>query len=451
MLQSQRWLVLGIAVLAGVGMAACGDEEPGPPAGPEAPPATSVTATTNVDTVTVSWTTVTGADSFRVELDGGRSTLTASGGATDTQVLFTSAEGIKDDVTYTAVVYATGEGGETRSENAPTVLTDFFPWDEHFWTSLHATGMGKQTFYNTAPNGGFEKSTGVPYMDLSCKSCHEPQAGGCVTHCHDVAKPGLGAEVDATLTGACGDCHSRQKAEAFVHGYSDVHRDAGMDCMECHTMEDVHGDGTPYVSMLEDGAIDARCEDCHTSLESNSYHSIHSSTVDCSACHIQSVVTCYNCHFETELALDVKKPYGQFKDWVFLMNYRGKVHAANFQSVVDVDDESILAMAPFYAHTVAEDAVECNDCHGNAALQEYFDENDGVIDVVWWNGTGLSYMKGRIPVTPELTGTMKFAVVQLNQPGGSVWSHVGDSVDEIQIVYGSPLTAEQMAKLKDPK
>jgi hypothetical protein len=385
-------------------------------------------------------------------LEGDGSTLSTTATNSETEVQFTAADGVEDDITYTAVVYSINQAGETASDNAPTVLTDFFPWDEYYWTSLHATGMGKQTFYNETPNGGFEKSTGVAYMDLTCKSCHEPQAGGCVTHCHDVANPGLGAEVDATLTGACGDCHGRQKAEAFVHGYSDVHRDAGMDCMACHTLGDVHGDGTIYASMLEDGAIDTRCEDCHTSIADNSYHTMHSSTVDCSACHIQSVVTCYNCHFETELVLDTKKPYGQFKDWVFLMNYRGKVHAANFQSVVDVDDESILAMAPFYAHTISRNAVtSCNDCHGNPAFQEYFDANDGVIDVVWWNGAGLSYMKGRIPVTPELTNTMNFAVVQLDQPGGSVWSHVGDNVDEIQIVYGSPLTANQMNKLKDPK
>ncbi len=197
-------------------------------------------------------------------------------------------------MTYTAVVFALNADGETASTGAPQVLTNFFDWDEHYLTSLHATGMGKQTFYNVTPNNGFERFTGQPYSNLACKNCHDPSATGACGSCHKdangdpVADPTLGATVDASLTGSCGNCHGRQKAEALVQGYTDVHRDAGFDCMDCHSLEDVHGDGTMYASLLDDGAIDTRCEDCHTSLASNAYHNNHSTTVDCSACHMQS-------------------------------------------------------------------------------------------------------------------------------------------------------------------
>jgi predicted CXXCH cytochrome family protein len=333
------------------------------------------------------------------------------------------------------------------SSNSPTVLTNFFPWDENYVTSLHATGQGKKTWYDETPNRGFERFTNVSYSDLGCKNCHEPSATGGCESCHNTANPTLGSQVDATLSGACGACHGRQKAEAIVHGYSDVHRDAGMDCMACHTLGDDHGDGTAYMSMLDDGAIDTKCTDCHTALASNTYHDTHSETVDCSACHVQSVVSCYNCHFETEVELHTKKAYGQFKDWIFLVNWNGKVHAANFQSV-KYGDNTLVAMAPFYSHTIARNARACDDCHGNAAMTDW--EADGVIDVVVWDSADskLNYMNGVIPVPPNYLTGLRFDFVDLDEPGGTVWSFLKTGADTIQMVYGEPLTEAQMEKLK---
>ncbi|MGD2122553.1 MAG: fibronectin type III domain-containing protein, partial [Gemmatimonadota bacterium] len=234
-------------------------------------PPTGVTVQTAAfrDTLTVSWSLTERASGYRVEV-AGDGVLSTTAGPSETSVKFTASDGLADGVTYTATVYALNGSGETASNNTPQVAVNFFPWDEYFPTSLHRTGMGKQTFYNAIPNGGFESLTGIPYDDLVCKGCHTPGfAGGAVKgergcqSCHETDDPQLGAEVDATLTGVCGPCHSRQKAEAFVHGFSDVHRDAGMDCMACHTLGDVHGDGNEYVSMLDPGAMDTKCADCH--------------------------------------------------------------------------------------------------------------------------------------------------------------------------------------------
>jgi predicted CXXCH cytochrome family protein len=432
-----------------VGSVACDDEEP---AEPNPPGATQVTATTNVDTVSLSWTAVTGAASYRAELDDGVNTLTKSG--SDIEAEFTSADGIEDDVTYTATVYAINTDGETESSNSPTVLTNFFMWDEHFVTALHATGRGMETFYEEA-NGGFERFTNVAYADLACKSCHEPASTGGCASCHDSDSPGLGATVDASLDGVCGPCHGRQRAEV-AQGYSDVHRDAGFDCMECHTMEDVHGDGTAYASMLEPGAIDADCGDCHTSVPSNAYHDTHATTVDCSACHMQSVVSCNNCHFEAEIAGEGKIAYGQFKDWVFLMNYDdgtgSKVYGANYQSV-KYGDNTLVAFAPFYAHTIARNAVTCGSCHGNMGnqnVQDYF--ANGSIDVVTWDPVSetLSHATDRVPVPPDFLTTMDFDFVTLDSVVNDTkyWSFLKAGADTIQIVYGSALTADQMNKLQ---
>jgi hypothetical protein len=441
-------------------LSACSNEDPATE--PELPPtAVSVEISANIDTVTVTWDASQTALSYRVELAGGSSLISEAVALTENSMVLVGDDGIEDDVTYTATVFAINESGETPSANSPTVTTNFFMWDEYFATSLHRTGQGKQTFYNEVPNGGFETYVQVPYEELACRGCHTPGLGfgtvkgerGCLS-CHDTDNPTLGAKVDDdNLDGVCGVCHSRQKAEAITWNYSDVHRDAGMGCMSCHSLEDVHGDGTPYLSMLEDGAIDARCVNCHNDLASNSYHNIHSELVDCTACHIQSVVTCNNCHIETELETGAKLAYGQFRDWRFLLNRDGKVHTGNYQSVV-FEDKTVVAFGPFYAHTIARKAVSCSDCHGNESVEDWFD--DGVIDVVTYdasigdpNGKNLTWRRGIIPIPPNyFEGGMRFDFVTLTAVGSGQWEFVKTGADIFQLLYGSPLTQEQMEKLQ---
>ena len=206
------------------------------------------------------------------------------------------------------------------------------------------------------------------------------------------------------------------------------------------------GDGRHYSSMLEEGAIDAACEVCHATLSQIPAHTIHQETVDCSACHVQSVVSCYNCHFETELQLDRKVAYGQLRDWVFLMNRNGKVHAANFQAVKH-GDHTFVALAPFYAHTVSRQARECLDCHGSAAVRDYLD--DGVINVAWWEEASrmLDHVKGVVPVPPDYRTALRFDFVDLDRPGGTIWSFLESGPDSIQILFGEPLTDAQMESL----
>lgn len=455
--------VTGLAVLAWlpvVLLAACSNEDPATE--PELPPtAVSVEASVNIDTVTVTWDAAQAALSYRVELTGGSSAISESVGLTESSLVLVSDDGIEDDVTYTVTVFAVNGAGETASANSPTVTTNFFMWDEYYDTALHRTGMGKQTFYNEVPNGGFETYVQVPYEELACRGCHTPGLGfgtvqgerGCLS-CHDTDDPTLGAKVeDDNLEGVCGVCHSRQKAEAITWNYSDVHRDAGMGCMSCHSLEDVHGDGTPYLSMLEEGAIDAKCTNCHGDPPGNSYHNIHLDAVDCTACHIQSVVTCNNCHIETELETGAKLAYGQFRDWKFLLNRDGKVHVGNYQSVV-FEDKTIVAFGPFYAHTIARNAVSCGDCHGNESVEDWFD--DGVIDVVTYdegigdpNGKNLTWRRGIIPIPPNyFEGGMRFDFVTLTAVGSGQWEFVKTGADIYQLLYGSPLTQEQMEKLQ---
>lgn len=420
-----------------------GAVEPDPP-----PSAVTVQAVTGADSVLVSWSAAQGAESYRTELSG-PSTLSRTTTSSREVVFTAEADDLADGAEYTVTVYAVNAQGETPSANTPSVTTDFFPWDEYAATSLHVTGMGKQTFYGAVPNGGFEHYSGVPYQDLSCRTCHEPASTGGCQACHEEADPQLGATVDATLEGVCGKCHSRQKAEALVHGFTDVHRELGMGCMDCHSLEDVHGDGTEYASMLEPGAIDASCLDCHGTMRANEAHTTHLSTVACAACHTRSVVTCYNCHFETQVQVDQKKAYGQFTDWLFLVNRNGKVDVANLQSLTH-GGNSMVSFAPFYAHTITRNAWGgCVGCHGNEAVTDWFD--DGVMDVVWFDqGEGkLQHREGIIPLPPDYaSGGMLFEFMDLEAPGGSTWSFMKSGADRIRLLYGEPLTQEQMEALR---
>jgi len=65
-----------------------------------------------------------------------------------------------------------GPGGGSGVDQSPGRINKI---EKRFATSLHNTRKGKETYYS-AENDGFEKMTEVPYEDLSCKNCHNPDA-----------------------------------------------------------------------------------------------------------------------------------------------------------------------------------------------------------------------------------------------------------------------------------
>ncbi len=287
----------------------------------------------------------------------------------------------RDGVTYTAQVNAV-IGGEGFGSNTMTWLLDYFPWDDNFPISLHETGAGKTTYYNTVPNRGFEERTNVAYEDLACIGCHSSESGlgpvdgrtcsRCHTDVTDPELPELGAEVNTSWEdGVCNGCHSRQGLEKSL--YTDVHRDMGFDCMACHTLEDVMGDGTEYLSLQDIGAIDSECTDCHDA-STHPAGTPHGEDVACATCHAQSIVTCNNCHFEAQV-----ENTGKFfltppaHNWMWLGNRlkrddsgETEVYPVNYQSVAYLDT-TFVAFGFYTPHTIgpAATARVCSDCHFN--------------------------------------------------------------------------------------
>lgn len=350
------------------------------------------------------------------------------------------------------------------------------PQSENFPTSLHKTRQGKITWYSTVEHGGsggFETLTGVPIDELGCVGCHpgdnldangdpypEPYPGMDCVDCHATNNP------DPPMPGTldeqqCFDCHGREGTIVTL-GISDVHRDAGMKCWDCHGTTDMHGDGNQYTSMLDEGAIAADCQQagCHESIPSNAEHTQHSANIHCSSCHMQTALACYNCHFESMVQSHIKRAKQKITDFVILVNREkdGKVHPATFQSL-SYQGHSWIALAPGYAHTITgTGARTCSDCHENfggqiAAIEDYND--DGVMQFASWNDADstLSWLHGVVPLPKDYLYSFKMDFITYNgdpsdPPGPSKnWSFVKSEADGFQIRGGTALTMEQMAKI----
>lgn len=438
---------------------------------PGAPAAVTIAASTEADEVTLTWELSALATSYRAELVGGMADLEEILADDGTVAVFTALDdGLEDGVTYVATVYAINAEGETASNNED-VTTDFFPWDENFPTSLHETGAGKTTFYDVVPNRGFEEYTGVAYAELACIGCHStasglpPVGGRSCDRCHDEVDPQLGDEVDTDwITGVCIGCHSRQNLER-VRGWSDVHRDMGFDCMSCHTLEDVHGDGNEYDGLMDVGAIDANCTNagCHNDTEGFAHPAganPHGEAVACASCHARSSVTCNNCHFEAQVPPITGKYFltPPADDWMWLGNRfkrdgsgETEVYPVNYQSV-EYLDTTFVAFGFYTPHTIglASTARGCSDCHNdmggtNPAIIQY--NADGIIDVAKWDpGTSnMIYPTGVVPMPDDYLTSLKFDFAT-TADGGTTWTFLKAGADTIQVLdfWMTPLSAAQM-------
>ena len=263
----------------------------------------------------------------------------------------------------------------------------------------------------------------------------------------------------------CYSCHGRQKTEATTLRLPDVHRDAGFVCWTCHSTEDIHGDGNEYFSMLEPGAIDADCEDCHNDsgrplpADHGSYDP-HNGALHCAACHTVSVISCYNCHFESQVDAHVKRAKQPLSGFVMLVNREkdGKVFPASFQSV-SYEGEAFVAFGPYAAHSITAEGRTCSECHNNMgganeAITQY--NATGQMQFASWDDDGkvLSWLKGIVPIPADYESTLKMDFITYDgdpsdPPGPSTnWSSIGkDTWDLHQMFFASPLTRSQMEKL----
>jgi hypothetical protein len=329
---------------------------------------------------------------------------------------------------------------------------------ETFPTSLHATRPGKNHYYSMA-NGGFETLTGVPMATLMCTKCHAPTRPdgtkvddktyqpGCLD-CHKT--PG-----DKVSDATCIACHSRRGLEYKVS--TDVHHAKGLTCTSCHTTREMHGDGKKYESLLSPGAMDAKCENCHTKPVSNAAHEAHGEKLDCKACHTQTAVACNSCHFESVVAGGGRRFFQPMANFLFLVRRDGsdKVHPASMQTLT-YKDKSFVVIAPYSAHTIAKQARVCGDCHGNANVQTY--AKTGKIAVTTWDAqtSSLKTVTGVVPIPPDWRAALTFDYMTYKgdptdeKTDPKAWAFLKSGTDMWHMMFARPLTKEQVEKLQQP-
>ncbi len=348
---------------------------------------------------------------------------------------------------------------------------------QHFSTSLHATREGKATAY-AKENGGMELITNIPMSQLACKGCHAAKyADGSPVDdanyqpsckdCHDFSK---GSAVPESV---CLGCHNRQVYEMQTYPDStdqgDIHRKKGVKCMQCHKIEEVHGDGTVYKSWFDEGASKSKCTECHPvdKLPSNSAHNIHGKNTDkfeCVACHTRSIVSCTNCHFETLLATKKNRAQVKISGFQMLLKKKNGKFTSGTYMTHSYDGKTNVIFAPFRSHVIMKEGKTCDACHQNmgnknAAIAEYNDK--GTIQMTKFDsGTKkLSWAKGVIPLVADWNRayvydftTYKGDIMNLTSDPAK-WEYVKSTTDNAHLYYCEPLTAAEMKKLgftRDP-
>ncbi|MEW6584434.1 MAG: hypothetical protein AB1442_02355 [Nitrospirota bacterium] len=317
--------------------------------------------------------------------------------------------------------------------------------DNFFKSSLHYTTGGMAYWYDK-DNGGLEALTGVPYDSpkLDCLNCHVASCDRC--HKTETDKKLSYSAAAARNRDMCLSCHKRARAIMNIDkasGQTDVHLARDMQCMDCHTARDVHGDGKEYSSMKQPGAIDAQCEKCHASIKPSTSHKIHGDRLECKACHIRRVVSCTNCHFDT-IVNEKKRVDIKLTGWVFLMNYGGKVTSANMQNFVASGSKTFLIFAPQNSHSIMKGGRKCADCHAAENVKKV---NEGKIQLTWFENGAVKNAKGVIPVVEGVTYDTVYQNYQnekwtpIEKPAAPRLQYVG---------FGSPLTQEQLKKLSMP-
>lgn len=316
-------------------------------------------------------------------------------------------------------------------------------------TALHNTTAGMEYFYSET-QGGFEQFTDVTYNNLNCKGCHAGPDDCEVCH--------VGG-VDASPTppnSSCLDvCHSRQKTEQGGGNglYADHHLKQGFNCADCHSSTQVHGDGNSYVSLLEN-PNNASCTQpgCHESVPSNAYHNAHGpDDFECQACHAKATMSCYNCHFEEELATPSRKhfykpPYG---GWKFLVREEstGKITTGNMMPL-RYQDSQFYVIAPYYAHTIASGdemgSMTCGTCHSSNAVEEY--RASGTMTLSDWNaGTEtMDYMEGVIPIPTNWMSSLKLDFLNWTGPEDTDWEFDSDQADSYHMLFAEPIDVNQL-------
>ena len=115
---------------------------------------------------------------------------------------------------------------------------------------------GDRTVRGRGPHSATHALQGLPPMG-ACERCHHRSGRTALTF--QGLQDGNNALVP-TSRGRPGPV-AGSDGRSFTHIAPDVHFEAGMECIDCHTSREVMGDGYAHAGM--EGQLEIRCEDCH--------------------------------------------------------------------------------------------------------------------------------------------------------------------------------------------
>lgn len=203
------------------------------------------------------------------------------------------------------------DGLKTSVVTSPEVCGDCHV-DNGFpaFESLHNTLKGYDTalYERSAP----EHYDALEEMEANhCNSCHAT-CGDCHVSTPSSAGGGLTDghvfQASPSMSQNCTACHGSRVKDEFYGAHeetsSDVHFRNRMDCMECHSADEMHGMDMEGVDHRYDGEQSPACEDCHDDIamgedtEIRAHYRHQPDTMSCQVCHSQSYINCVNCHVE---------------------------------------------------------------------------------------------------------------------------------------------------------
>ncbi len=313
------------------------------------------------------------------------------------------------------------------------------PEKNFFENSLHHTSRGL-AFWYAKEQGGVERLTGAPITALNCLDCHVQTCDAC--HARKANGIQIYSTEEARSQKACIACHGfgdvdKMKADKqFV----DLHLEKGMKCMDCHTSREVHGDGNIYQTYRQEGALDAKCSNCHQAAPATPSHKVHGDKLDCNTCHIQELSSCHNCHMDTRIR-DKKSHSLPLERVFFLVNSRGRVTLATCLTFV-AQNKTMVEFSPSFPHTVGKQGRACPECHASKVVKDIKDKK--FRPAVWKDGK-LESVRGVVPVLEGMNWNFPFfdrqgdSWIPLKSPARPVIQYSG---------YCTPLTQEQFKKLE---
>ncbi len=284
-----------------------------------------------------------------------------------------------------------GAGGTCATGGCHTLA------DGRHAASIHGTQQGFMTSLAAREGGAAPSQNMMDMHHAACASCHTT-CGQCHISRPDSAKGGFVAghvirkRPNPVLN--CMACHGSRIGEEFRGQHdgldADVHYGKQMNCSDCHTRAELHGDGsTP--SHRYDVANAPRCLDCHPGVASSAIndnsrgqHAGHVGKVACQVCHSLPYKNCYGCHvgkkkrgLVTPSELDFRIGRNPLRsptrpwDWVVLRHVPIRPYSFDEWGVTLKTFDAAPTWRYATPHNIRRKTpqnADCKACHGNDDL-----------------------------------------------------------------------------------